>query len=290
LAKSAAIASSIGRIGAIQTSRRPVAAGFHLDLKRDNANSPAIPLLFCGNAGMAGRGKGLSMLEFLVALAVFVLAHALPARPGLRGRLVDALGRRMYLVLYSALSLALLAWLISAAIRAPEIVVWEQIRWQADLALIAVPLALVLVIAGLIKPNPLSVSFRTEGHDPARPGLLAITRHPVLWGFGLWGGAHIAVNGDLVGIILFGALTFFALAGTTTLDRRKARIMGEAEWRRLAADTSNAPFVAILKGRVRPGIDWPLLAGIAVSAIVSATLLAGGHLWLFGTDPLSYWR
>jgi uncharacterized membrane protein len=230
------------------------------------------------------------MLEFFAALVVFLLAHALPAQPGLRGRLVAALGRRIYLTLYSALSLALLAWLIGAAIRAPEIVIWDQAPWQAGLPLIAVPLALVLIFAGLIKPNPLSVSFRTEGYDPARPGLLAITRHPVLWGFGLWGGAHIVANGNLVSIILFGVLTFFALLGTVSLDRRKARTLGEAEWRRLAAPTANAPFIAIVKGNARPGIDRPLLAGIAASAIISAALLAGGHLRLFGADPLSFWR
>ncbi|TDI55780.1 MAG: NnrU family protein [Alphaproteobacteria bacterium] len=230
------------------------------------------------------------MLAFLAALVVFVLAHVVPARPGLRGRLVGWLGQRTYQALYSALSLALLAWLISAAIRAPEIVIWEPARWQGVLALIAVPLALTLIFAGLIKPNPLSVSLSTKGYDPARPGLLAITRHPVLWGFSLWGGAHVAANGDLVGIILFGVLTLFALIGTKILDRRKARLLGDEEWRRLAAHTANAPFVAVLQGRARPGIDRPLLIGITAAVIASAILLAGGHLWLFGADPLTFWR
>ena len=85
-------------------------------------------------------------------------------------------------------------------------------------------------------------------------------------------------------------MTFFALFGTIILDRRKARTLGDAEWRRLAAHTANVPFIAILKGQARPGIDRPLLAGIAASVIVSAALLAGGHLWLFGADPLSFWR
>jgi uncharacterized membrane protein len=243
-----------------------------------------------GQGRNRGGDKGFFMLEFFAALAVFVLAHSVPARPVLRGQLVDALGRRTYLTLYSALSLALLAWLISAAIRAPEIVIWQQAPWQAILALIAAPIALALIFAGLIKPNPLSVSFRAEGYDPARPGLLGITRHPVLWGFGLWGGAHIVSNGDLVSIILFGAMTFFALFGTITLDRRKVRTMGEAEWRRLAAGTANVPFIAIFQGGARLSLDRPLLAGIATSAVVSAALLAGGHLWLFAADPLYFWR
>ena len=230
------------------------------------------------------------MAEFFTALVVFVVAHIVPTRPALRGRLVDGLGRRTYLALYSALSLALLAWLISAAIRAPDVVIWDESRWQAILALIAVPPAVVLIAAGLIKANPLSVCLTSDGYDPDRPGLLAITRHPVLWGFGIWGGAHIAVNGDVASIILFGALTFFALLGTVILDRRKARLMGEAEWRRLAAKTANVPFVASLTGRAGLSIDRPLLAGIAISALVSAALLAGGHLWLFSADPLSALR
>ena len=230
------------------------------------------------------------MLEFFAALFVFVLTHVVPARPGLRRRLVDALGQRTYLALYSVLSLALLAWLISAAARAPEIVLWDKSSWQTVLALIAVPLGLALIFAGLIKPNPLSVSLSTDGYDPARPGLLAITRHPVLWGFSLWGVAHIAVNGDLVGSILFGALTLFALLGTVILDRRKARLMGEAEWRRLAAGTGNLPFAAVVQGGARLSTDQALTDGIVAAVVVSAALLAGGHLWLLGADPLSFWR
>ncbi len=230
------------------------------------------------------------MLEFVAALVVFVLAHAMPARPELRDRLVNALGLRTYLALYSALSLVLFAWLISAAIRGPDIVIWEPGRWQAMLALVAVPLALILIFAGLIKANPLSVSFRIEGYDPTRPGLLAITRHPVLWGFGLWGGAHMAVIGDVISIILFGALSLFALLGTITLDRRKAHLIGTAEWRRLASATPNVPFAAVFQGGGRFGIDWPLTLGLLAAAVVSAVLLAGGHLWLFGADPLALWR
>lgn len=59
------------------------------------------------------------MTQFLLALGAFLLAHAVPPLPAVRGRLVALLGRRAYLILYSALSLVLLAWLISAASRAP---------------------------------------------------------------------------------------------------------------------------------------------------------------------------
>jgi uncharacterized membrane protein len=45
------------------------------------------------------------MPEVLLALALFLAAHSIPARPAVRGRLVATLGERPYLLLYSLLSL-----------------------------------------------------------------------------------------------------------------------------------------------------------------------------------------
>jgi hypothetical protein len=56
-----------------------------------------------------------TMIEFYGALAVFLAAHVIPASPGLRARLIDAMGRSTYLITYSILSLVLLGWLIVAA-------------------------------------------------------------------------------------------------------------------------------------------------------------------------------
>lgn len=171
------------------------------------------------------------MAEFLLALLVFLLAHSIPARPALRSRLVAGLGERSYLILYSLLSLALLAWLISAAIRAPTIALWPTGLWAYHLALALMLPASWLLIGGLLTPNPLSISFARSRFDPARPGLVGLVRHPVLWGFATWALVHAIANGDLVSLILFGGFLLFSLAGMKLLDRRRRWQLGDAEWR-----------------------------------------------------------
>ncbi len=228
------------------------------------------------------------MVEFGLALAVFFASHALPTRHGIRDRLVAILGRSVYLACYSLLSIGLLAWVISATWRAPHVALWEPQAWQAAIAVVLVPVGLFLIAAGAISPNPLSVAFRSSGYDGDRPGIVSITRHPVLWGLALWGFAHTVANGDAVGVVLFGTQTIFAVAGTWLVDRRSQRRLGMAGWKELAADTSNLPFAAIIGGRwyapdPRQGI------ALIIAGAVSLMLLGGLHARLFGRDPLVWW-
>jgi len=231
------------------------------------------------------------MLEFLIALAAFFASHVIPTRAGLRDRLIGWFGKRGYLAGYSLLSLGLLIWVIFAAWRAPFVPLWEPQAWQAAIAVALVPLGIFLVAAGLLSPNPLSVSFRTEGFDPARPGIVAITRHPVLWGFALWAGPHALANGDAVGFVLFAVLCLFAVGGFFTVDRRQKKRLGIERWQALAAPTSILPFAAPGGWRRAYTIDrYQLIALVIAIAATGYLLLAGGHAWLFGMDPLMWWR
>lgn len=227
------------------------------------------------------------MTEFLLALAAFLAAHVVPARPQLRAALVDRLGERTYLVVYSVVSLGLLVWLVSAGWRAPYVEVWPPAGWAAWVAVLAMPLALALIGAGVACRNPLSVGFvRSHGE---MDGVVRVTRHPLLWGFALWAFAHLPANGDVVAILLFGGLGTFALAGMAVLDRRRRRSLGEARWQALAAGTSALPFAALLAGRTDgPVLDGRTLAGAAAGLAVYAALLSGGHAALFGVDPLAW--
>lgn len=54
---------------------------------------------------------------------------------------------------------------------------------------------------------------------PKKGRLLAGMRHPMLIGFILWAVAHLLVNGDLASIVLFGGLTFWALAEIVVINR-----------------------------------------------------------------------
>jgi uncharacterized membrane protein len=222
------------------------------------------------------------MLEFWLAGAVFLIAHSLPSIRPLRAGLQGALGRRGYLAAYSAMSLALLAWLISAALTAPYVGVWTPPVWAYHQALVTAPLGLTLVVWGLVRPNPWSIGFAARGFDPARPGLVGVTRHPVLWGFALWAFAHVPPNGDLVSVALFGALGGFSLAGFALVDRRTRRALGAADWQSVRARAPLLPFAG----------GWPRfaasdLAGLSAGVALSAALLGGLHAWLFGVSPLT---
>lgn len=224
------------------------------------------------------------MLEFSLALAAFLASHVLPAATGLRQTLVDRLGRRAYLVLYSALSLGLLAWLISAAIRAPYIELWPPSPVTALAPLVVMPAALFLLISGLGRPNPLSVSFMSGLPDLTDPGALAITRHPALWGFALWAGAHAIANGNLVALILFGGMTAFSLIGMRALERRARAKLSLGEWIRAVSPSAGPPTVRMKR-----------LPTTRVKLEILAALLAYGallhlHPLLFGRDPLAWFR
>ena len=228
------------------------------------------------------------MARFLVVLAVFLIAHVIPAMPRMRRSLQARLGEGGFIGAYSVLSLLLGAWLIWAALNAPYIPLWFAGPWSYWFAIVLVPLALFLLGTGALAPNPLSITFVTRTYDPAAPGAVAITRHPLLWGLGLWGLAHVPVNGHLVGLILFGSLGVFALTGMGIVENRRRAVLGEDRWQALAGATSLLPFVAILRGRGRWPRDAVSLVGGLVGLLLAVLLLAGGHLWLFGRDPLGF--
>jgi len=224
------------------------------------------------------------MFEFLIALAAFLLSHSIPARPKMRRRFVDLLGERGYVLAYSLLSLALLAWLISAALHAPYIPLWDKSLGEYWAPITAMVPAFVLLASAVFCPNPFSISFSGARFDPERPGIVAVTRHPLLWAFALWAFAHVVPNGDVVGVIMFGGFGLFALLAMPLVDRRKRRAMG-GEWSILAARTSIIPFAALLKGRVR--LHWQtgqLLSTVALGLILYSLLL-WAHPFLFGPDP-----
>lgn len=210
------------------------------------------------------------MFEFLLALLVFLAAHSIPARPALRGRFVAILGERSYLLLYSLLSLALLAWLISAAVRAPVVPLWPTTIFSYHLALTLMLPASWLLTGGLFTPNPFSITLSRRPYDPARPGIVGWVRHPVLWGFVLWASLHTLANGDLVGVTLFGGFLLFSLLGMKLVDRRRRRQLGP-DWQRLTP--ANRRWSA-----------GQLLITFAGGTLLYAAALHA-HPWLFGPDP-----
>lgn len=217
-------------------------------------------------------------LEFVAACAMFFLSHSVPVRPPLRPWLQARLGPSGFTLAYSALSLAVLAWLIGAAGRAPHVALWDRAPWQVHVPLtVMVPVCLILALS-VGRPNPFSFGgARNDQFDPARPGIVRWSRHPLLMALALWAAAHVVPNGDLAHVILFGTFATFAPLGGRLIDRRKRREMG-AEWQRLRMAVAAAP---LLPRRA---------SGATLARAMAALALYAGLLWvhpvLFGVSPM----
>ncbi len=227
------------------------------------------------------------MAEFLISMFVFLLAHLIPPFPAVRQRLISKLGRRTYIISYSLISIALLVWIIAAAYRAPFIALWYPASWHAVLTILLMPIAIWLVLAGLIEPNPLSISLRRRQSVVSLAPIVLITRHPVLWGFIIWAGSHIPANGDVVSLILFGSMTVLAIAGLPLLDRRARQRLGDEAWTALAGQTSVMPFARLLLGgkRFRPKAMFAVQIFVAIVFYIWF-LLQGHQLWI-NSNPLA---
>ena len=236
------------------------------------------------------KDESVDMAEFLIAIMLFLIAHLVPPAPPVRTRLIAWLGRRVYLVGYSLVSLALIAWIISAALRAPYLPLWTPAPWQTLVPILLMPVATWLLLAGLIEPNSLSISLRPADSKTELGPAAAVTRHPVLWAFLLWAGSHIPPNGDVASVILFGGMTMLAIAGFAVLDSRARGRLGEKRWQSLTTPTSILPFAAILDGRVRIRFSARLLFSVAVAIAAYLWFLLQGHKFFIGVDPLTWFH
>jgi uncharacterized membrane protein len=223
--------------------------------------------------------------EFAAALFAFLASHSIPARPAVRRALKDRLGR-LYVIIYSIVSLAIFAWLIAAADNAPRLELWSFEPWQLWVPNIAMPLACLLAAFGIAAPDAFSITgYKGKGFDPKRPGTAGITRHPLLWAVTLWAVAHIVPNGDLAHVILFGLFALFGLAGMAMFDARKRREWGPQLFSERAARTSFIPFAAVLAGRFRgEGLRPNPVRLLAALGLYLALLLL--HPLILGVSPL----
>ena len=191
------------------------------------------------------------ILELLLAAIVFVGSHFGVSSSRLRDVLVQRIGERGYLGLYSAVALILLVWLIVAYVNVRDpLVLWYRPPVLIVIPLVVMPLALLLFLGGYTQRNPTAVMQSSPA--PAgrtAPGVLAITRHPLLWGIGLWAIAHLCISNSVASIIFFGAFAILALHGTRVIDAKKRRTWRPEEWQRFAAATSNIPFAATFTSR-----------------------------------------
>lgn len=173
--------------------------------------------------------------EFIAAFVVFFLSHSIPTRPKIKSRLVAKTGALGFALLYSALSIAILTWIIIAAGRAPFVELWAWAPWQNHVPLTGMLLATLILTLAFGQPNPLSFGgWNNARFDPEDCGLIGWVRHPLLLALLIWSLAHLVPNGNLAHVIVFGLFAGFSLLGMRIIDKRSKRILGLENWQHLS--------------------------------------------------------
>lgn len=211
--------------------------------------------------------------HLIAALAAFLITHSIPALKPVRARCVSLLGERGYLVIYSLLSIGVIAWVAFALIDAPYVELWPMTVASMWVTAALMFPATIFLIFGLTTPNPFSIPVRANAYDADAPGILTITRHPILMGLALWALAHIPPNGTVATVTMFGVAAAFSLAGMRILDGRRKKAWGLPVWQAKSAPT------ALL--RWKPSAiswtdwRWGLVAGVYVGLITAHPLVIG---------------
>ena len=214
---------------------------------------------------------------FLAAVS-FVGTHFLLS--AFRQPIVKMVGERPFQGIFSLMAATTLIWMVLAYRRAPSTaLLWavgDGVWWAATVVML---LASVLLVGSLIR-NPALPTGGAPGKFPETArGVFAITRHPMMWSFALWGLCHIAVYPMMKNIIVAVAIIVLALMGAALQDRKK-ELLEPTLWPAWEAKTSYLPFAAIASGRAR-------LSGLGVHALVGGLVF-----WLAATwahIPLSGW-
>ncbi|MEQ1863301.1 MAG: NnrU family protein [Micropepsaceae bacterium] len=227
-------------------------------------------------------------MTMLATAAIFFLAiHLLVAGTTLRDAAVRAVGERAYLGIFSLASVVGIVWLslsYNAASAEGSAVWWDFGPGIKHLGTLVMAVAFLLGVSGLLTPSPTAAGMESRAADPNTVrGVLRITRHPFLWSVALWSAFHLTANGDAASAVFFGTFLVLSVAGTASIDAKRARKMG-TDWQGFAARTSNVPFAAILSGRatfeLRELISYRL--AVAVAAFVAVLFL---HAWAFSASP-----
>lgn len=208
----------------------------------------------------------------IVAALSFLGTHFVLSHP-LRAPIVSRIGEPAFLGLYSLVAFVTLGWLAFAfrgvPAEAPYWAVGDGL-WIAATALTFV--ASVLFIGSLLGnpalPNPTGRSALT----PEPRGVFSVTRHPMMWGFALWGIAHILVSPTPANIVLAKTIIVLALVGAFLQDKKKERLQPDT-WPAWEAKTSYWPLAAVLAGRVK-------FTPAGIVPVLGATALWLGATWV----------
>lgn len=144
------------------------------------------------------------MIILALGVALWSAVHFLPSvAPGVRDRLIDAIGPKVYRAAFSidiVIALALMIWGYRSA---DWIYVYDPPAW------------------GIHANNLLMlVSIYLFGVGGAGVWLATKLRHPMLTGAATWATAHLLANGDQASVVLFGGMGLWAIGMIFMINRR----------------------------------------------------------------------
>ncbi|MBL8484496.1 MAG: NnrU family protein [Rhodocyclaceae bacterium] len=190
------------------------------------------------------------MLELYLGLALFLGVHSVSIlAAGWRNARVLQFGEKTWKAGYALVSLAGFALIVHGfgAARAEPVLLWQPPLWTRHLAALATLPAFVLLAASHVKGSAMR----------ARIG------HPMVAGTFIWAVAHLAANGMLHDVVLFGAFALWAALDFMSLRARDR-----------ARGTAPAPG-SMARDAIAIG------AGVAFWALFAWLL----HGWLIGVRP-----
>ena len=155
----------------------------------------------------------------ILGLVIFLGAHVFVTMRDRRAALVARIGEWPYRGLFSLVSIlgvVLLAYGFASYRAAGMIVVWNPPAWTRHIVVVLMWPASIMVAAAYIPGN-----------------IKRVLKHPMLVGVKTWAFAHLCANGDLGGIILFGAVLAWAVYDRITLKHRSRsrRAADSGRWR-----------------------------------------------------------
>lgn len=219
-----------------------------------------------------------SLVALIAANIAFVGTHFAMSHP-LRSPLVKALGAGGFQAAYIVVSFATLAWVYFAFIAAPpaDLAGSGEIGWIAA-TLITLPA--MILLAGSLIGNPALPTPMAEAQARAEPaGVFTVTRHPMMWGIGLWAASHMILFWSTRTLVTALAMGILALVGAHLQDRKKQALMGAA-WVQWESKTSYWP----RWGKLLSVGAVPLLVGVVLWLAFSWL-----HLWRAGI-PAGVWK
>jgi uncharacterized membrane protein len=156
------------------------------------------------------RGRAMGPVLLILGLIIFFAAHVFTTMRERRAALIARIGEGPYKGLFSLVAtvgLVLIGYgfALWRAAGAPQL--WYPPVWTKHIALVLVPLAAIAIVAAYVPSH-----LRTR------------LKHPMLLAVNLWALAHLLANGDLAGIVLFGAFLVYAGYDRVALKQRAAPV------------------------------------------------------------------